>query len=449
VTSTHHATMAHRTLRALRMLRAAALAAGVLAAAPVPAQETIPVLRLAAPEAVSGDTLGFLYGVRELADGRVLVNDAARRRLLLLDRSLATARVVAADTGGSMPYGARPTGIIPYRGDSTLFVDQAARALLLLDGRGDVARVMSPPRLPDVGYLWNPGLGSPGLDATGGLVYRSWLLPTFTAPVVGRPYDPPQLPDSAPLLRGDFGRRVADTLAWVRIPKRGRVVTPLPNGGVVLSATVNPMSVIDDWAVLPDGAVAILRGQDYHLDWIDADGTRRSSPKLPFDWRRLTEADKRAIVDSTRRAIEQMAAAPAATGAAAGLAAAAGGMMNHSMTIMPVGAADAPPARAPTPSAPSLPEVVPAGELPDYVPPVLRAGTMKADRAGNVWILPSTSAQAGAGLLYDVVNGRGVLVRRVRLPAGRALEGFGADGAVYMTSHGAGGTRLERARLPR
>jgi hypothetical protein len=433
------------------MRRLALLLAAV--AAPAGAQPpAVPVRALGPAEAVSRDSLGFLYGVRELADGRVLVNDAARRRLLLLDRALATARVVADDAGAPVRYGGRPTGIIPWRGDSTLLVDQAARALLLLDGNGDVARVMSPPRVTDLGYLWNPSLGSAGLDRTGGLVYRSWLLPAFTAPVPGKPYDPPQLPDSAPLLRGDFDRRAADTLAWVRIPKRGRTVTPLPNGGVVLSATVNPMSVIDDWAVLPDGSVAILRGQDYHLDWIGPDGARRSTPKLPFDWRRLTDDDKRAIVDSTRRAMEKMAATMASGGAsggaAAGLAAAAGGMMNHSMTIMPVGASEggAPP-RAPTPTAPSLPEVVPPSELPDYVPPVLRSGTMKADRAGNVWILPSTSAQAGEGLLYDVVNARGELFQRVRLPAGRALEGFGADGAVYLTSHGAGGTRLERARL--
>jgi hypothetical protein len=36
---------------------------------------------------------------------------------------------------------------------------------------------------------------------------------------------------------------------------------------------------------------------------------------------------------------------------------------------------------------------------------------------------------------------------RVRLPAGRALEGFGANGVIYMTSHGVGGARLERARV--
>ena len=74
---------------------------------------------------------------------------------------------------------------------------------------------------------------------------------------------------------------------------------------------------------------------------------------------------------------------------------------------------------------------------------------MKADPEGNVWILPSTSAQSGGsgGLVYDVVNRSGELFQRVRLPAGRALEGFGADGAVFMTVVSPNGRRLERARI--
>jgi hypothetical protein len=94
------------------------------------------------------------------------------------------------------------------------------------------------------------------------------------------------------------------------------------------------------------------------------------------------------------------------------------------------------------------------GELPDYLPAIPRAGVTRVDARGRLWVLPSMAAQGGragdgAGLLYDVIDHTGTLVERVRLPAGRALEGFGADGAVYLTAHGAGGTRLERVRLPR
>ena len=98
---------------------------------------------------------------------------------------------------------------------------------------------------------------------------------------------------------------------------------------------------------------------------------------------------------------------------------------------------------------PAIAEVAPASDLPDYMPPVLRSGLMKADAEGNVWILPSTSSQSGGGLLYDVVNRKGELFQRVRLPAGRALEGFGANGAIYLTSHDGDKVFLERARMPR
>lgn len=426
------------------------LGAALLTPASAPAQDRIPIREVGAAEAVSRETVGFLYGVRELSDGRVLVNDAGRRRLVLFDRDLTSARVVA-DTGAGAPtrYGARPTGIIPYRGDSTLLIDQAARAFLVLDPDGREARVMSPPRAGDIGFLWNPALGAAGFDPRGRLIYRSWLMPAFKAPEQGKPFVPPQLPDSAPILAGNFDTRTADTLGWVRVPKRRTSVTPVP-GGVRLSAMINPVSTIDDWTLLPDGRIAILRGQDYHIDWINADGTREASPKMPFDWKRLTDEEKDALVDSTRRALEREFAGggPAAEGAGTG----GQGMpmaANHSMTIMGVTAPDGgpPPRRAGGPDAPLIPDVVPASDLPDYVPPVLRSGTMKADPQGNLWILPSTSTQSGGGLLYDVVDGRGVLTHRVRLPAGRALEGFGANGAIYLTVHDSTGTRLERVRL--
>ncbi|HSA55929.1 MAG TPA: hypothetical protein VLE53_09500 [Gemmatimonadaceae bacterium] len=434
------------------ILRGLGVAIALSMPAVVGAQNEIPVREVGPAEAASSETVGFLYGLRELSDGRVLVNDAGRRRLLLFDRALAQAKILADSAAGTpVAYGARPTGIIPYLGDSTLLIDQSARAFLVLDPEGKVARVMSPPRAGDIGFMWNPAIGTPGFDAGGRLIYRSWLMPTFRAPEQGKPFVPPQLPDSAPILAGDFDRRAADTLGWVRVPKRRTSVTPVP-GGVRLSAMINPLSTIDDWTLLPDGTIAMLRGQDYHIDWINPDGTRWSSPKMPFDWKRLTDEEKTALVDSTRRALEREFATPGAESGAGAAAASGHGVptnTNHSMTILGVTMPDGgpPPRPAGAPDAPQIPEVVPASDLPDYVPPVLRSGTMRADPQGNVWILPSTTAQSGSGLLYDVVDRRGVLTHRVRLPAGRALEGFGANGAIYLTSHDAGGTRLERARL--
>ena len=87
------------------------------------------------------------------------------------------------------------------------------------------------------------------------------------------------------------------------------------------------------------------------------------------------------------------------------------------MTIMPVGSDDgAPPPQSANQGAavPSIAEIVGPNDLPDYYPPILQSGNIKADYDGNVWILPSTTTQAGGGLLYDVVNRKGELALRVR-----------------------------------
>jgi hypothetical protein len=419
------------------------------------AQKPIPIRTLAPVEAASTDRLGFVSGVRELSDGSVIVNDAGKRRLLAFDRSLGTIRVIADTTAGSKAqYGPRSTGIIPYTGDSTLLVDVAGRAFLVIDGKGTIARVMSAPRPNDVASMTNAGLGAPGFDRQGRLVYRTVLMPAFKAPVVGKPYTPPTMPDSAPLLRADFDKRTADTIAWLRTPVIRVSSAPLPNGGVVLTPLFSPISTIDDWTVLPDGSVAILRGADYHIDWIDRDGARSSTPKMPFDWKRLADEDKAAIVDSVRKLLETQIQSGASGNQ--NIAAGPGGHGGvgiptaHSMTIMPIGGDDgAPQPKITAPPTPQVGQLVEPSELPDYYPSILQAGEMRADFEGRVWILPSTSSQAGRGLLYDVVDRHGEIVERVRLPEGRRLEGFGANGAIYLTSHSPDGTRLERARIRR
>jgi hypothetical protein len=79
----------------------------------------------------------------------------------------------------------------------------------------------------------------------------------------------------------------------------------------------------------------------------------------------------------------------------------------------------------------------------------VRANAARGDRDGNLWILPSTSAQAVAGeLVYDVINRKGELAYRVRAPLGRSIAGFGPGGTVYLLYGDlTNGFRLERARV--
>ena len=72
------------------------------------------------------------------------------------------------------------------------------------------------------------------------------------------------------------------------------------------------------------------------------------------------------------------------------------------------------------------------------------------DCDGNVWILPTTSAQSlGGELVYDVVNPKQGLVRRVRLPLGRSIAGFGKRGVVYLQAGSIRGSfTIERTTVP-
>jgi hypothetical protein len=346
-----------------------------------------------------------------------MVNDAQRRRLLIFDSTL-TKFTVIADTAVGAPnsYGNGLNGLVPYLGDSTLFVERESQTFVVLDAKGKFVRTMAPPKPADVTYLFNSFFGMPGFDPNGRLVYRAIRRPPFPQP--GEPR-PAWGPDSAPIMRGDMEKRTVDTIAMMRVMNVKTVTVPIPGraGTGTFAAAVNPLPSTDEWALLPDGVIAIVRGQDYHIDWVQLDGTRTSSPKMPFDWRRITAEEKAQIIDSVKKAHDGEASKAA------------------------------PPKPGQIPAALTAFATVEPNELPDYYPPI-RSGQVKADPEGNVWILPSTSTLAAGGLLYDVANRKGEVFERVRLPLGRSLAGFGEKGVVYMTSiPGPGQVRLERARV--
>ena len=183
----------------------------------------------------------------------------------------------------------------------------------------------------------------------------------------------------------------------------------------------NPLPQNDEWTLLPDGTIAIVRAQDYHIDWLGSDGKWTSTPKMTFEWKRITDDEKVQIIDSVKKSFDAMPDAMKSLTMSDGT--------KFPRTFM----------------------VVEPKELPDYYPPV-RAGQVKADPEGNVWTLPSTSSMAKGGLLFDVVNRKGEIFERVQLPPNRNLQGFGPNGVVYLSppfGPGAGPVRLERVTVIR
>jgi hypothetical protein len=421
------------------------------------AQQKIPVVELAPVAAKSTETFGSVFGVRQLPGGRLLVNDGTKRRVVMLDSALAPASVVIDSAAGTAnSYGAFPSPIIPYLGDSTLFVDRASQSLLVIDPAGKVARAMAAPMPQDLPLL---GQSGSAIDNRGRLVYRGFSRPArMPAPAANGAPTIPAPPDSAPILRADFDTRSVDTIGRVRSQGAQRTTMTMgDNGQMVGRSIVNPLPAVDEWAVNSDGAVAFVRGVDYHIDWLQPDGSREATGKIPFDWRRLTDEDKQKLVDSAKAAQAEREArmAEAAKNGGTGTSVAGDGakMVMTEMVAVRGGVAVAGGGggdRMPINMSNMKMETqyVPLSEMPDYYPPI-RQGAVRADLDGNLWILPTTSAQSVAGeLIYDVVNRKGELAHRVRIPAGRSIAGFGKGGVVYlMWRDGTNGWYVERTRL--
>jgi hypothetical protein len=400
--------------------------------------------------------------VQPLPGGLLLVNDPGRRRLVLLDSAMKQVAVVADTTAATRnAYGANIGGLLPFRGDSALFVDPASLSMLVIAPTGKIARVMAAPRASDVFFLIGGPMGSPAFDAKGRLVYRACDMRGRGPRAPGQPMTPPVLPESLPLVRYDLSTRALDTAAFVKVYAPKFTVVQTEDGGTRMSSMINPMPEVDDWAVLSDGRIAILR-KDYHVDFIDADGTRSSSPKIPFEWQRLTDSAKAAIIDSSKAAFERMRAG-GASGAPGG----------GQMVMMSVGPGGPPPGGPPGGGAPMIVireqrggdaappprggpgntardagppplSFVAPNELPDYQP-AFSNGSVKADAEGKLWVrimLPKPSTRPE----YDVIDRTGKLVDRVQLPAGTTIAGFGPGGTVYLGVRDASGVHVVRAR---
>src|SRR3569833_289436 len=363
---------------------------------------------LGAITATSTEPIGDARSIRVLSDGRGVINETKARRLLLLDASLQHVTEQADTTAAtSRAYGKGLQGLLRFNGDSSIIQDQITRAYLVIAPDGKIARVIPAAslsgRFPLPAYVFEQPAA---YDERGRFLYLAPaprfldLLPDgFVGDtlMVG--------PDSTALLRQRVGALDVDTLVSLKAPRIRQAVSKRERGGNG-KRSFNPMPSGDDWTVLDDGTVAIVRVTDYHVDWVSPDRKITSGPKIPTQWLRLTDNMKVEIMDSVRA--------------------------TQSLDI-PRGAAAATPSTYVAPS-----------DLPDFRPPFLM-GFTRADADGRVWVRENENPQTSAAS-YDVIDRQGRLAERVQLPAGSTLVGFG-PGAVYLTSVANGMVRLMRARM--
>ncbi len=425
----------------------------------VAAQQAVPVRPLGRTVAVSPVPFINPLTVRQLSNGRVWVNDPGARLVLALDSTLANPTIVIDSAQGrSNSYGPLRVSItLPYLGDTTIFIDGMMASMMFLDPSGRIGRVIPAP-YQEVAYLTNPAYGYPAVDARGRLVYRvhtGALQATDSAVVVAMDLAPAGGrvggggSTGPPLDRNLAKLRRVDTIGAVKIEVFAPPAVPTPGytlaryfaspDAALAPAGIRPplIQAIDAWAVTSSGVIAFVRGQDYHVDWVRADGTRSTSPALPYSRLRLSDAAKVRQADSAtaahdsglRARVDRMHPGPEVTYDALG------GVIGIRDANQP-GAVPA--ALKTTPVSPR--------DVPDYLPP-FGHDAVRADADGQLWIHTTSTGPMVGGPIYDVVNGSGALVDRVQLPAGRTLLGFGAGGIVYLVSRDAGVPHVEKARF--
>lgn len=443
----------------IRFIHAARpLALLTLFSSPVIAQQRPAIRQLGAVTSKTTETFTGIATVRPLSNGSVLINDVSGRRVLMFDPALSKFTVVADSTSATAnAYGGRTGSLIAYRGDSSIFADPSSVSMLVIDPAGKVARVVAIPRAEDA-IMIGGAVGNASFDASGRLVYRGGLRfggpggaarTIIQGPGGGGPggFQMPEPPDSAFVVRVDLATRKLDTVGVIRTPKIKLETKTDDRGGMSITTLINPLPVVDDWTITSDGAIAFVRGKDYHVDFVNADGSKVSAAKIPFDWQRMTDEDKVAFIDSVKAARERLGA-NAPTPLTGAPPAGGGGAPNVQIFIGPGGPGGGPGGGQPRAGAgaPQL-NFIPASELPDYKPPFF-AGSVRADMQGNIWVRTIPTAAIAGGPVYDVINRKGELIERVQIPANRSIVAFGPNNSVFLLSReGTGPATLEKATV--
>ena len=343
------------------------------------------------PVATFPEAFSNVAGLLELPDGRALVADGLGQALVVLDLAAGTADTVGRTGAGPQEY-RQPDGIFPLPGDSILLVDL---------GNGRLTAVG-----PDFsfGETWPIAQGAMGMRGgsmtmrlpraidSQGRIYLQGRMPM-------RPGAP--LPDSAYIVRWDRSTDVVDTLGTVKEQER----TMNRSGGANnqnISISPVPMSPQDGWAASGDGRLGIVRSAGYYVEWIFPDGRVVRGPNNEFGSSGVRRADKEAYMDRMQRnslGVEIM-------------------NVNGSMTTafrrgMRGG-----------PDQPGFDDL----NWPDVLP-AFQASGIHVAKNGELWVERYVSA--GTAPVYDVFDENAVLVRRLTLPEGRTVVGFG-NGSVYL-----------------
>jgi hypothetical protein len=355
------------------------------------------------PDAEHGEPFSQIAGMRELKDGRVIVSDSRDKLVQIID-FMGGAAQVGREGPGPGEY-ASPGPIVALPGDSSAMWDGLNRRYLMFtpDAKpGRDFRLEPPEGLGNRGYGAFAATVPRGMDARGNIYFQgSPFIPTGDDGLVPA--------DTVPVIRFNRAAQRPETVAFMHPQKGAAQVKPGPGGrGLNISNGLgNPLVPLDEWTALPDGRVAVARGENYRLDIYTA--RKVSTAGAPVSHERIPVSDviKAEVLAARRRQFNTGTSGPR-TGA--------NGQVNQIPDDV---------------RAKLMAEMMNVEPWPEFVPPFMR-GALLARTAGNVtqvWVLRTKRAEAQP-TIYDVFDTSAKLAGRVQLPANVRVLGFG-NGTMY------------------
>jgi hypothetical protein len=394
--------------------------------------------------------------LRELRDGRVIIADPRDKVVSLVDFRTGSATTIGREGSGPQEFG-MPLRVYGAPGDTTYLFDPLNSRYLLIGPDGKPINTFRTEADPTAGRQQANVMQRPGAAPSGGAAGAAGSAASGAAgraaggaagsapagavrrtaggggafvmggTTIGRATDArgriyaegsalsigedgqPKTADSVAIIRFDRGTQRLDTLAYVKLAASNTQIQGSGSNNMrVMVGGANPLAPRDEWAVFPDGRVAIVRANTYHVDFIMPDGTKRSGQRIAYTPVRMNAAEIR-HEEGLRNAARanQMSI-----------------QMNNNNGNITRSATMGPGANAQP--------LEPLTDWPDVKPP-FRSGmsSVLARPNGELWVRRTENAQA-RGTLYDVITPQGTVAFQVRIQDGWTLVGFGAN-TIYTT----------------
>jgi hypothetical protein len=360
--------------------------------------------QLTKPAARLSHQFSSISGLQELPDGKVLVADGIDQILVRAD--LATQRLDTIGRAGQGPGEYKsPDQLFPLPQGGTLLVDLGNGRLTVFDrgaryqesipiAQGSAGprpgglRLILPRAIDDQGRIYyQPGGADPGAD-------------------------------SGAVIRWDRTAGRHDTVARVKLSPMVTKTSGGPNNrGVTQRPPPYPLQ--EGWTATQDGRVALIRVASYRVDWVLPNGSRVAGNPLTPASVPIRQPEKKEYLEDL---------------AANGLSVQVQNVNGQVSMSLRRGRADSDREEA---------DAIAATEWPATKPPT--TGLYLTAPDGTLWI--ERSVAAGAARVYDLVNGSGLLVRRVSLPVGRRAVAVGIRGLYARHLDDNGIAYLERYDL--